>query len=289
MSRPVGKVVVVALPGAARPLELASQIGAGLRERGVAVQYDLATSTALGLRNGVRRDAIPKKTDLVITAGGDGTLLSIARSVSPRGIPILGVNMGSMGFLTELQPDELLPNLDKIVAGDYRIEERSTLRVRLMRGDEPLNEHMALNDVVVTKSALARMIGLDLWLGPDLLASYTSDGLIVSTPTGSTAYSLSAGGPVLDPGVDAFVVTPICPHSMAYRPTVVPGSTSIRVALKESTHEEVYVTVDGQIGFPISHQDILHMDRHPSPVRLLRLSDRSFYEVLRAKLKWGER
>ncbi|MBD3866535.1 MAG: NAD(+)/NADH kinase [Acidobacteria bacterium] len=289
MNRPVGKVVVVARTGSDRPLELASRIGGWLKERGVSVQFDLATSTALGLRNGVRRDAIPKKTDLVIAAGGDGTLLSIARSVSPQGIPILGVNMGSMGFLTELQPDELLPNLDKVVSGDYRIEERATLRVRLMHGDQALNEHMALNDVVVTKSALARMIGLELWLDQNRMASYTSDGLILATPTGSTAYSLSAGGPVLDPEVDAFVVTPICPHSMAYRPTVIPGNTSIQVALKEGTHEEVYVTLDGQIGFPISHQDVLHVDRHPAPVRLLRLSDRSFYEVLRTKLKWGER
>jgi NAD+ kinase len=289
MNHPVGKVVVVALTGSTRSLELAARIGTRLRERNVSVQYDLATSTALGLKNGIRRDAISNKTDLVITAGGDGTLLSIARSVSPRGIPILGINMGSMGFLTELQPDELLPNLDRIVAGDYRLEERSTLRVRLMRGDEPLNEYMALNDVVIAKSALARMIGLDLWLGDAHMASYTSDGLIVSTPTGSTAYSLSAGGPVLDPGVEAFVVTPICPHSMAYRPTVVPGTTSIRVALKDGTQEEVYVTVDGQVGFPIGHQDTLNMDRHPSPVRLLRLSERNFYEVLRTKLKWGER
>lgn len=289
MNRPVSKVVVVARTGSDHPLELASRIGSWLRERSVGVQFDLATSTALGLRNGVRRDAIPKKTDLVIAVGGDGTLLSIARSVSPSGIPILGVNMGTMGFLTELQPDELLPNLDKIVTGDYRIEERATLRVRLMHGEQPLNEHMALNDVVVTKSALARMIGLELWLDRNRMASYTSDGLILSTPTGSTAYSLSAGGPVLDPEVDAFVITPICPHSMAYRPTVIPGNTSIQVALKEGTHEEVYVTLDGQIGFPITHQDVLHVDRHPAPVRLLRLSDRSFYEVLRTKLKWGER
>jgi NAD+ kinase len=289
MKRAVKNVVVVARTGSSGPVELASRIGTGLREHGVTVQYDLATSTALGFRNGVRRDAIPKKTDLVITAGGDGTLLSVARSVAARNIPILGVNMGSMGFLTELQPDELWPRLEQIVQGDFRIEERAALRVRLSREDQILSDQMALNDVVIAKSALARMITLELLLDKVKVATYTSDGLIVSTPTGSTAYSLSAGGPILDPGVNAFVVTPICPHSMAYRPTVVPGTTGVRVMLKGKTHEDVFVTLDGQIGFPIKHHDLLKVDQHPSPVRLIRLTDRSFYEVLHQKLKWGER
>jgi len=289
MKRAVKNVVIVARTGSSGPLELASRIGTRLREHGVTVQYDLATSTALGFRNGVRRDAIPKKTDLVITAGGDGTLLSLARSVAAKNIPILGVNMGSMGFLTELQPDELWPRLEQIVQGDFRIEERAALRVRLSREDQVLSDQMALNDVVIAKSSLARMITLELWLDKVKVATYTSDGLIVSTPTGSTAYSLSAGGPILDPGVNAFVVTPICPHSMAYRPTVVPGTTGVRVELKGKTHEDVFVTLDGQVGFPIKHHDLLLVDQHPSRVRLIRLADRSFYEVLHQKLRWGER
>ena len=155
--------------------------------------------------------------------------------------------------------------------------------------DAPMGEYSALNDVVITKSALARMITMDVLVDEEKVATYTSDGMIVATPTGSTAYSLSAGGPILDPRMSAVLVTPICPHTMAYRPLVVPGEVEVAVHLRTATHEAVFLTLDGQVGFPLEHQDVLRIDIHPTPVRLVRLADRSFFEVLRRKLRWGER
>ena len=221
-------------------------------------------------------------------AGGDGTLLSVARSAAPRGIPILGINFGSLGFLTELNPDELFKGLERVIAGDYTVEERQLLRVRYRRNGKTLKEYPVLNDAVVTKTALARMIELDVLVDRSKVASYTSDGLIISTPTGSTAYNLSAGGPILDPRVRAFVIAPICPHTMTYRPLVVPATVKVEVVLRD-TAEEVYLTLDGQVGFPMKPGDSMIVDDHPTPVRLVRVTGRSFFEVLRRKLRWGER
>ncbi|HKQ61338.1 MAG TPA: NAD(+)/NADH kinase, partial [Candidatus Polarisedimenticolaceae bacterium] len=237
---------------------------------------------------GVALDAWPPGVDLAIVVGGDGTLLSVARSAGPRGVPILGVNLGRMGFLTELQPSEMLEGLEAVLRGAYAIEPRQTLRVRHERAQRRVHEHAVLNDAVITKGALARMVVIEVRVDGSEVATYTSDGLIVSTPTGSTAYNLSAGGPILDPRVNAFVVTPICPHTMTYRPLVVPGSVRVEVALR-SAGEAVFLTLDGQLGFPLETDDILHVDDHPTPVRLVRVAGRGFFEVLRRKLRWGER
>ena len=241
------------------------------------------------MRRGCRdADTLPAGTDLVIVAGGDGTLLSAARLAGPLGIPILGVNFGGLGFMTELQPEELYTALDRLLRGDYEIEEREALRVRFRRGRKLLGEFSLLNDAVVTKSALARMITLRLKIDGDAIATYTSDGLILATPTGSTAYNLAAGGPVLDPRMSAFVIAPICPHTLMYRPVVVPGTVALEVIL-ESADEEAYLTLDGQVGFPMEHRDSIRVDASRSPVRLLRVAGHGFFEVLRRKLHWGER
>ena len=285
---PIRHVLVVAKLGPPEGRALAARTGEWLESQGVRVTFDSETASAIGRPAGVSRGALPGDLDLAVVAGGDGTLLSVARDAAPLGIPILGVNLGSLGFLTELQPDEILDGLRCVLEGGYAVESRQMLRVRPVRDGQITEEYALLNDAVLAKSALARMIMIDVRVDGDPVARYTSDGLIVATPTGSTAYNLSAGGPILDPRMRAFVIAPICPHSMTYRPLVVPGSVTIEVVL-HSDGEAVYLTLDGQIGFPMEAGDSLSIDAHPSPARLVRTLSRSFFEVLQRKLRWGER
>jgi NAD+ kinase len=282
------RVVVVAKSGSRESLRIARELGKWLEERGVDVCYDTQTATAVGHLGDVTPNELPLDVDLAIVAGGDGTLLSVARAAAPLGIPILGINLGSLGFLTELQPDEAFEELAAVLEGRFHIEERQALRVRHIRRGKVQQEYALLNDAVIGKSALARMITIELRVDRERVATYTSDGLIVSTPTGSTAYNLSAGGPILDPSMSAFVITPICPHTMTYRPLVVPGSVLVEAFLL-STGEAVYLTLDGQIGIPLESKDSITVDMHPNAVRLVRVADRGFFEVLRRKLRWGER
>lgn len=286
--KPIRRVMVVAKMGTPEGARLASELGAWLGARGVEYIFEEDTARAVGSTSGIPLGDLPSETDLALVAGGDGTLLWVARSAAPRDIPLLGINLGSLGFLTELQPDEAFSGLERVLLGEYQIELRKTLRVRYVPRDNQPREYALLNDAVVTKSALARMIRIDVHVDGEYVVSYTSDGLIVSTPTGSTAYSLSAGGPILDPRMSAFVIAPICPHTMSHRPLVVPGDVSLDVSL-HSDGEEVYLTLDGQIGFPMQSEDSLKIDNHPNPVRLVRVAGRGFFEILRRKLRWGER
>jgi len=285
---PIRRALVVAKLGPPEGRDLAASVGEWLEGHGIEVTFETNTASAIGRPTGVSRAELPRGIDLAIVAGGDGTLLSVARTAAPLGIPILGVNLGSLGFLTELQPDEVFDGLRAVLDGCYVIEERQMLRVRPVREGRALEEYALLNDAVIAKSALARMITIDVRVDGNPVVRYTSDGLIVATPTGSTAYNLSAGGPILDPRMSAFVIAPICPHSMTHRPLVVPGSVTVEAVL-ESDGEAVYLTLDGQIGFPMEAGDSLTIDAHPSPARLVRIGDRSFFEVLRRKLRWGER
>lgn len=285
---PIRRVLVLAKLGAPDGRALAERMGQWLDGRAIEVIYETDTASAIGRPDGVSCAELPRGIDLAIVAGGDGTLLSVARAAAPLGIPILGVNLGSLGFLTELQPDEIFEGLRAVLDGHYVVEQRQMLRVRPLREGQPSHEYALLNDAVIAKSALARMISIDVRVDGAPVARYTSDGLIVATPTGSTAYNLSAGGPILDPRMSAFVIAPICPHSMTYRPLVVPGSVTVDVIL-QSDGEAVYLTLDGQLGFPMEAGDSITVDSHPCPARLVRISDRSFFEVLRRKLRWGER
>jgi NAD+ kinase len=271
----IRRVALVAKAGALENLRIAEDLGEWLKSRGIEVFF--------GSGGELRSDV-----DLAIVAGGDGTLLAVARNAAPLGIPILGINLGSLGFLTELQPDEVFKELEAVLDGQFHIEERQALRVRHLRKGKVQQEYALLNDAVISKSALARMITIELRIDGERVATYTSDGLIISTPTGSTAYNLSAGGPILEPSLRAFVITPICPHTMTYRPLVVPGSMLVEASLL-STGEAVYLTLDGQIGIPLESDDSLAVQTHPSAVRLVRVADRGFFEVLRRKLRWGER
>jgi len=284
----IRRVAVVAKTGPPEATRIVSKLAEWFEERGIEVQFDQETASAIERPRQGLPDDFPPDIDLAVAAGGDGTLLSLARSAAPHGIPILGINFGSLGFLTELQPDELFAGLDAVVQGRCSFEERQTLRVRYSPPDRSELEYALLNDMVITKSALARMIDIRVCVDAEHVATYTSDGLIVSTATGSTAYNLSAGGPILDPRMRAFVIAPICPHTMTYRPLVVPGDVSIEVSLA-SEGEEVFLTLDGQIGFPFSSTDRLIIDEHPQPVQLVRVTEPEFFEVLRRKLRWGER
>jgi len=237
----------------------------------------------------VEREELAKANpDFVIVLGGDGTLLSVARSVAPAGIPILGVNLGSLGFLTEVKQDEVLRALEAIDRGGCDVSPRSMLHCQLRRGDTCLASFEALNDVVVHQSALARLASVDVRVDAKFVANYKADGLIVSTPTGSTAYSLASGGPILAPDVPGFVITPVASHALTNRPLVVQDTAVIEIVTKDSG-DSVLLTVDGQQGTALKDGDAVVCRKSEFAVKLLKLAERSFFDVLRTKLKWGER
>ncbi len=279
------RIGVVAKRSSREAVQAASQVVDWLHRRGLEVTADEAVSAGAGSEPVTAFDAASAH-DLVVVLGGDGTLLSIARSLGD-GVPILGVNLGSLGFLTEVGRAELYPALVSLLAGRYRLEERSLLDVRLERAAGDGAAWRVLNDAVIAKSALARIIELTFRIDGHLLAACRSDGLIISTPTGSTAYNLSAGGPILDPQLPVVVLTPICPHTLSLRPVVVPDSSVIEVTL-ETPDEEVFLTLDGQEGTPLNEGDRVRVRRSDAKVRLVKTTGRSFYDGLRDKLHWGE-
>lgn len=225
--------------------------------------------------------------NFALVLGGDGTLLSAARALSEHEIPILAVNLGSLGFLTEVPLSELYPTLELVEQGKCPVETRSAIECRLSRQGDLIGTYYALNDVVVNKSAIARLVGFDLLIDEVFVFHYKADGVIVSTPTGSTAYSLAAGGPILMPAVDAFVVTPVCPHSLTHRPLVVQDSSEITVVV-QSGDEQAFLSIDGQVGMPVMANDRVQCRKAPHSVKLLRVR-KAFFDVLRTKLKWGQR
>jgi NAD+ kinase len=236
----------------------------------------------------VRRDKIGElKPDFALVLGGDGTLLSAARAVSPHGVPILGVNLGSLGFLTEVPLSELYETLAQIDACRCPVESRSVVECKLVRDGKCLETYFALNDVVVNKSAIARLVAFDLFIDDSFVVQYKADGVITSTPTGSTAYSLAAGGPVLMPSVDAFVITPVCPHALTHRPLVVRDTVDVQLVIN-TDGEQAFLTIDGQVGIPVVSGDHVHCRKSAHSVSLFRMR-RTFFDVLRNKLKWGQR
>ena len=234
-----------------------------------------------------RRADLPPQSDLLVVLGGDGTLLSMARAVGDLGIPIVGVNLGGLGFLTATTLDEMIPTLEAFLRDELVIEERMMLTTRVRRHGEVVGTWLALNDAVITKAAMSRIINLSVSVEGQYAIAYRADGLIISTPTGSTAYSLSAGGPILYPTMDGIVLTPICSHTLTNRPIVVPGTHRVEVTLL--TPQEVMLTVDGQVGFGLRENDVVEIGRAPSAIRLVRFPQKHFFSVLRTKLKWGER
>ena len=258
------------------------------RQRSYTIYMDEETARYTNGEKVVRRQEIGAlHPEFVLVLGGDGTLLSAARAVASEGVPILAVNLGSLGFLTEIPLGELYVALEAVDQGQCPVELRSVLDCRLVRGGECISHHFALNDVVVNKSAISRLVEFDLFIDGNIVFQYKADGVIIATPTGSTAYSLAAGGPVLMPSVDAFVVTPVCPHSLTHRPLVVTERSQIELRI-ETGEEQAFLSIDGQIGVPVQQGDRVICQRAEHKVKLLRVR-RTFFEVLRTKLKWGQR
>ncbi|UFS72871.1 NAD(+)/NADH kinase [Geomonas sp. RF6] len=233
-------------------------------------------------------EQIAEAADLVLVLGGDGTLISAARHVGGREVPILGVNLGSLGFLTEIPLSEMYPALERCLSGDFEVSERMMLQVSLERQGREIELHRVLNDVVINKGALARIIDMETVVDGQYLTTFKADGLIVSTPTGSTGYSLSANGPIIHPDLECVSLTPICPHTLTNRPLVMSGDVTIGITLK-STHEDVFLTLDGQTGVRLVCGDLLQIRKAQQRTRLVRSTSKDYYEVLRTKLKWGER
>jgi NAD+ kinase len=283
MMRTVGLVAKYQEPKAA---QMVRWLIPWLKKRGkkVCVENGLARTGA----QSCSKKQMAAKADLIIALGGDGTLLNIAPLVERPEVPILGVNLGGLGFITEVAVDELESVLAKTLEGNYEVEKRMTLEIRVIGKKGRQHKFRVLNDAVIAKGARSRIIDLETYVGDDYLCTYRADGLIISTPTGSTAYSLAAAGPILEPTLGAVVLSPICPHTLTNRPIVVPSNATIRVTLR-SFGDTVILIPDGQQGLRLDNGDQVEARDYGMPVSLIKLPSRSYYEILREKLKWGER
>jgi NAD+ kinase len=259
-----------------------------LQERGHVPLVEAHLARHLDNAPATEAEDIAARADLVVVLGGDGTLISAARLIGGREIPILAVNLGSLGFLTEITLEELYPALESCIAGDFTTSARMMLDVIIQRQGTTVASHTVLNDAVINKGALARIIDIEASLDTFPIATFKADGLIISTPTGSTGYSLSANGPIIHPSLDALVITPICPHTLTNRPLVVSGEAAVVLRLK-SENEDVYLTLDGQVGVELFGGDILTIRKAAYRTLLVSSRNRDFFEVLRTKLKWAER
>ncbi|MCI0427436.1 MAG: NAD(+)/NADH kinase [Nitrospiraceae bacterium] len=258
-----------------------------LRARNIDVILDTTSASLLGEQGGYQETQLASKADVLLVLGGDGTMLNAARIAGERSIPILGVNMGGLGFLTEVRLENLYPSLERVFANDFVLDERLMLRTHVRRHGETVAQGVVLNDVVISKGTLARMIELKIAIQGRFVTNLRGDGLIVSSPTGSTAYSLSAGGPIIDPAVRSLILTPICPHTLTHRPLIVPGNAEIDVTLT-SKDDGAMATLDGQVGVAITQGDTVVIQTLEQRTRLIRFPESNYYDVLREKLKWGD-
>ena len=258
-----------------------------LRDRKIDVILDNTSASLLNERGGVQKTQLAQKADVLLILGGDGTMLNAARLAGERGIPILGVNMGGLGFLTEVRLEHLYPSLERVFANEYVLDERLMLGTHIHRHGETVAQGVVLNDVVISKGTLARMIELRIAIQGQFVTNLRGDGLIISTPTGSTAYSLSAGGPIINPAVRSLILAPICPHTLTHRPLIVPDDAEIEVSLT-SKDEGAMATLDGQVGVAMTQGDTVALKVSEHRTRLIRFPESSYYGVLREKLKWGD-
>jgi NAD+ kinase len=274
-------------PGQPQAAKTLRELVKWLADRGIEARVDAESARLVDLP---AEDAasMAGAVDLIVSLGGDGTLLTVARGIGSRRVPILGVNLGTLGFLTEVNVEEMFPVLEAVIAGTAETVSRMRLEVAVSRDGVDRGSFLALNDAVITKTALSRMIDLETFADGQAVTTYHADGLIVSTPTGSTAYSLSAGGPLLLPGIEAIVLTPICPHSLNHRPLVLPVGVEIEVVV-QTRGGEATVTMDGQEGLDLEEGDRVVMRRSPFPVDIIASPLRSRFQILQAKLRWGER
>jgi NAD+ kinase len=295
MTARIARVGIVAKHGLLAASEHLARLGEWLRERRIEAVYETATAqltTAIGAQATRSREELPACVDLMVVLGGDGTLLAMADRIAQAGrdIPILGVNFGSLGFLTEIRIDELFPSLEAVVDGNASYDERLMLSATAALHGKPEETRVVLNDVVFTKGALSRMIELSVSVSGRFVTRVKADGLIIASATGSTAYNLAAGGPIVHPSVDALVLTPIAPHTLTNRPVVIPGDAEVEVHPKAPDEgEDVFVTYDGQYGYPVHEGDVIRVKKAAQVLRLVKAPSRGYFELLREKLKWGER
>jgi len=280
-------VGIISKPNIPHAAEIVCGLLEWLEQHKIRYRFDRQTAEYAKRSDFVSREEVPKGTNLVIVLGGDGTLLAAARVVAGLNVPLLPVNLGQLGFLTAIPASDLYPELERALRGEHRIGRRRMVDCELIRDGQTIATYSALNDVVVTKSELARMIDLDTYVDDHFVAAYKADGLIIATPTGSTAYSLSAGGPVIFPSVAAFCITPICPHMLTNRPVIVPDTSVIHVL--SHSDDAVYLTIDGQIGQRMVKGDRVICRASANIIQLIRPPRMLFFDVLREKLKWGER
>lgn len=288
----IKRIGVIVKPHQPDALETLCRLTEWLNERGIKIagppaiereRIEHETGCAVEV---VNEDELAQQVDLILVLGGDGTMIATARMIGDSQVPVLGVNYGGLGYLAEFPLEELFPALEAILAGPYCVEQRLMLRVELWRGEELVTRNRVLNDVVVNKSALARIVEIEAYLNDQFVNLFRADGLIVATPTGSTAYNLSAGGPIIYPSMHAVVLTPICPFTLSNRPIVVPDESVIKVRLV-TEHEEVALTLDGQVGFPLTAGDRVVIRKSQSAFNLVQPPTRNYFDVLRNKLKWG--
>jgi NAD+ kinase len=285
----IKRVGITSKPNKSEVRDIVLPLIAWLRERDIEAMIDHETAANLGSNEaGIDRADMASRIDLAIVLGGDGTFLATARALEGSPVPILAVNLGGLGFLTVVTREELVPALEAVLEGQVQTELRVQLQAEVLRLEKQAGSFVALNDVVLNKSALARVIDFDVWVDGLFISTYKADGLIVSTPTGSTAYSLAAGGPVVAPTVRAFIITPICAHTLTNRPIVIRDTATIEVAVK-GVEESVYLTVDGQVGMEVHGEDRVRMSKSASGVEIVQPLTKNYFEILRQKLKWGER
>lgn len=271
-----------------KAFEIAKDLSEWFNARGVEVIFEQEIGKKIRRRKSVPAAEIPELVDIILVFGGDGTFLRVARLACEHGTPILGINLGGLGFLTEITVEEIYPMMERILSGDYEIEDRQMLRTTVRRGKTGAKHYEVLNDVVINKEAVARIIDLEIYIEGSHVTTYKADGIILSTPTGSTAYSLSAGGPIVHPALPVTIITPICPHTLTNRPLVV--SNEMKVEIKITTQEpDTYLTLDGQIGIRLKTGDVIEVRKSDTVVKLIKSPFRDYFTILKTKLMWGER
>jgi len=282
------KIGIIGKTSIEKTFELVSALSKWLEDRGVEVYLDKPLAKRSPAGKAAAAEKIPALVDIILVFGGDGTFLGVARLACKHGTPILGINLGGLGFLTEITIDEIHPMMERILAGDYEVEDRHMLLTTIRRGRKRIGRHEVLNDVVINKQAVARIIDLAIYIDGSHVTTYKADGLIISTPTGSTAYSLSAGGPIVHPTLPVTILTPICPHTLTNRPLVVASDMKVEIAI--TTQEpDTYLTLDGQIGIQLSTGDVVEAIQSDTSVKLIKSPYRDFFTILKTKLMWGER
>jgi NAD+ kinase len=288
----ITRVGLVAKRGLDAAANILAELAGWLEARNVRAVFEVETAKLVGLPSGrptSTRDELPKACDLIVILGGDGTLIGMAGRIAQAGtdVPILGVNFGSLGFLTEITLPELHDALESTLSGNAEVDSRMMLLARTVRENQPFSEHVVLNDIVITKGALSRIVEISVSVGDESVTRVRADGLIIASPTGSTAYNLAAGGPIVHPSLDAILLTPIAPHTLSNRPVVIPAASEVHVRPIMDSNSEVFVTFDGQSGFPLQSSDIVSVRRAPRPLQIIKAANRTYFEVLRSKLRWG--